>query len=239
MQSRKQRFLLWSVLMVVVAGGLSGCLKSNDTPQTKKTFIYLMHMAPQIPAVELYFNGTKTPNNPFGFGSVSGQYGASEPGVFDVKFKKGNSDSLIASVPAALYDSLRAYSLILWNDEQGRGHAMRIVDDFSNVNTSLDRTWYRFLHLAPDAGEVDFFIGDTKVSSLRRLADNGSGTYEEFISFAPGDYKITAKVAGTSTVLTTTTSEVSMAKAYVKTFVLRGLKAGTGTNALGISALTN
>ena len=239
MQRRTKRFLSWGVLVVLMAVGLSSCIKNNNTPQTKMTYIYLMHMGPQLPGVELYFNNTKSSQSPFGFSSVSGQYGATQPGVFEVKFKKGNSDSLIASLPAALYDSLKPYTLIVYNDEQGKGQAMRIIDDFSDIPANTDKTWFRFLHMAPDAGEVDVFIGSDNIFSNRRLADNYAGTYEEFIPFTPGEYKITVKKAGTNIVLAETTSDVNMAKGYVKTFVFKGLTAGTGSQALAIATLSN
>lgn len=238
MQRRTQRFVLGIVLAGFLATGLSGCLKSSNPPQAKQTFIFLMHLAPQVPAVDLFFNANKVSSQPFGFGSVSGTYAANTPGVYEVKFKKGGGDSVIATVPLAAYDSLRAYTLVLYNDDLGHGQAMRINDVFTGVSTS--KANYRFFHLSPNVDDVDFYIGDTKVEFVRRLADNATdNTYNEFKPHPGGSYRLTVKEAGTSTILAETTTEANLVEGYVYTMFLKGVKNGTGTNALSVGIVRN
>ncbi len=69
--------------------------------------------------------------------------------------KKGGGDSLVATIPAAVYDTLKPYTLLLYSDVDGKGRATRISDDVTNVNA--DKMNFRFWHLAYDAEDVDFY----------------------------------------------------------------------------------
>lgn len=234
----KKRSLAGIGVVFLLAFGLTGCLKTNNTPPPKMTYIYFMHLGVQLPPVDLYFGDTKVTNNYFSFGNVSGSYATIQPGAFDVKFRKGGSDSLVAGVPTALYDSLMPYTLILYNNEQGYGQAAKIDDDFTTTTT--EKANYRFFHFSPDAGDVDFYIGDTKVEPYRSLADNVyGGLYNDFMPFNPGSYILTVKEAGTDVVLAKTSTQAELVKGYTYTFYLKGLKDGTGASALSIGVVQN
>lgn len=171
MLKNKYRFLAGMSVVILLAFGLTGCLKSgSNTPAQKLTYINFVHLGVTLPSVDLYFKDTRVSSTAFGYNSGSGTYATVEPGTFGVKFKKYGGDSLVAEVPNALYDSLLAYSLVLYNDEEGIGRAAKVSDNFTNVQTT--KANYRFWNYGMGVEAVDFFIGDSKVSSFRRLEDN-------------------------------------------------------------------
>src|SRR5262245_43617436 len=105
-QVRKNAFLILGALSFVTIL-LIGCLKeAQNSPVTPKTYLSLLHLAPKSPQVEVFFDNTKA-SSPISFGMVSPGYTAIEPGPLGITFKKASSDSVVASLGTALYDSLR------------------------------------------------------------------------------------------------------------------------------------
>lgn len=236
---RKQRFVAGSFLTIATAVLLAGCLKSNnDTPQVKQTFIYLMHMAPEAPGVDLFFNDTKVTQSSFGFGSASSSYGAYNPGAYSIKFKKSGGDSVVASYPATLFDSLKPYSVVLFSDEQGHGQAFKINDNFANVSTT--KLNYRFWHLGYGTDPVDVYIDNQKVFAGRSLGDNASGnSYNEFSQFAAGFHGVKVTLAGRDSVIAQSSNDLNFTEGSVYTIYLKGKWGGTGTNALAVGVSRN
>lgn len=229
--------MAWGLVLALSTITLSGCLKSSTTEPEKLTYLYLMHMAPTAPAVDLYFNAQKASNNSISYNAVSGSYAGVKPGTFEVSYKKGGGDSIVAVVPTAIYDTLRPYTLLLYSDVAGNGRATKIYDNVNDV--SNDKANYRFWHLANDVDEVDFYIGNTKVDAGRSLADNVGGTfYNTFEQSEPGTYKLSVKKAGTEEVLAES-SEANLVRGGVYTIFLKGQKAGTGAKELQVGVVRN
>lgn len=221
----------------VLATGLSGCLKTTS-PQSSTTpvaYISIMHLAPLAPSTDVYFNDVNVLNQSLPPLNYFNSYGSISPGTFDVKFKAAGTDSLMASLPSAQYDSLNFYTLILYNDAQDSTRAARVHDDFSSLTSSS--FLYRFFNMSPDAPAVDCYLDSTRIASSRQTADNiASSYYDEFQSYTPGTYALTVKAAGTDSVLATLYGNTFIAgNAY--TIFLRGLSNGTGTQALKVDVL--
>jgi len=219
--------------LVLISTILGGCLKSgNNTPPEKLSYIYYLHMAPTAPSIDMYFDNAKASSSSISFNTISGRYAVIRPGTFAVNYKKAGGDSLVATIPVNIYDSLKAYTLLLYSDDQGHGRATRIVDNMSDVST--EKVNYRFWHLGAETGNVDFYIGDQKVQSDRSLGDNdGFNSYNQFDVVNPGTYKLVVKEAGTNNVLAQT-EEANLVKGAIYTFFLKGVKNGTGIKALAI-----
>lgn len=234
---KSSKNLKWVVItLLAITATANSCLKRSDVEPVKpKTYISIMHMAPAAPAAEIYINNVKA-TQPMPSGSTFSYYSAIDPGVYDIKFKKASSDSLVASLPASTYDSSKFYTLVLYNEPQGSGAvAAKIADDFSSMTE--DKMAYRFFNLSPDATAVDFYINDEKLSSGRESADNIDNNYFNlFQNKAAGTYKITAKIAGTSTVLAQT-QEVSFAAANAYTIFLKGRADASGEDGLKLVVL--
>jgi len=233
-QVRKNAFLMLGAV-ALVSLALSGCLKEAKSSVTApKTYVSLLHLAPWAPPVEVFFDNTPASSaiNP---GTVSNAYSGVEPGIFAINFKKSGKDSLVASIGANLYDSLKYYTLLLYNVDSTHVGAVRILDDYSNLTT--DKTLFRFFHVAPEIGDVDLYFDNTRVASSRTYADNTfDNSYNQFTDIGPNAYTVSVKLAGTDSVIASTPSVVlTQFNAY--TIFLRGRKGGTGLNAIGVDYL--
>ena len=215
--------------LLVVAGlfiFLNGCVKGvENIPPTKKTYVGMMHMAPWSPSVEVYFNDSKVSQS-IAPGVSSQLYEPFEPKSYQVKFKKGGADSLVASLPAENYDSSKYYTLLLYNESQTSVKAFRIVDDYSILN--LNQAFIRFFHFSPNTGTVDFFVEAAKMSAARVYTDNiGNPSYSSFTAQQPGAYNITVKRAGTDEIIAQVHNIVFQA-ANAYTIYLSGLEGVIG-----------
>lgn len=216
---------------------LSGCLKDvQNTPATPKTYISVMHLAPRAPSVDIFFNDQKASTAAFAPNTVSSYYSALEPQLFGVTIKKTGSDSVVAAIAPDIYDSLKYYTLLIYNTDSTHAAAVKIQDDFSGLNQ--DKAFYRFFHMSPDIGPVDLYFDNNKIELGRQYADNTpSYYYNQFLQLSPASYTISVKKAGTDSLVGQTTSAtLSAANAY--TIYLKGLPGvTTGNNALGINIL--
>lgn len=214
---------------------LTGCLKdvSNST-STPKTYISLMHLAPRAPSVEVYFNSTKA-SSAISPGVVSNTYSAIDPSAFAVNFKKAGSDSLVASIPTDIYDSLRFYTLLLYNIDSTHVNAVKIQDDFSVL--TMDKAYFRFFHMSPDVGNVDVYFDNNQILSGRSYADNTlSDYYNQFTPITANSYNIYVKKAGTDSVIAQANS-VPLGASGAYTIFLKGITNGTGLNQIGVNVL--
>jgi hypothetical protein len=234
-QVRKNAFLFLGAMSFLTVL-LSGCLKeASNTTNPVKTFVSLLHLAPRAPSVEVYFDNTKA-SSAITPGTVSPTYSALDPDIFAITFKKAGSDSLVASLPTDSYDSLKHYTLLLYNYDSAHVSAIRIEDDFSPL-TDVSKTHYRFFHMAPDIGAVDLYFDNTKIELGRQYADNANTTYyNQFFQASPNTHNVIVKKAGTDSVIATAYSVV-MGGGYAYTLFLKGISGRTGTTALGVDYL--
>jgi len=232
--------ILGTGLAIATVVILSGCLKSpsNTTPPTPQTFLSIMYLAPTAPSIDIYFDDDKVSSAPFPPGTVTPIYNSLDKGTFSVKFKKAGSDSLVAQLPVALYDSMKYYTVFIYNlQANGPANAIRINDDFSDVLANLTKPYYRFFHASPNTGAADLYIDNVKVESGRRNADNTQQeVLNKFLGTTSGFHNLQVKLAGTDSVLATT-NNVDLLSGNAYTFYLKGLSAGTGSDQLSIGVL--
>lgn len=240
MQKTKVNILLGSVMAFVVIA-MSSCLKSSDPqPQPAQAYMSILHLATAEPAlsVEIYFNSNKR-SNPFLAGAVSQVYSPVDKGAYTVNFKKAGSDSLVASVPASLYDSLGFYTLVLYNQADKTVQAMRIEDDFSDL--TLDKPYFRFFQVSPTIaglGPVDFYMDNTKIFQQRMLADNEfSDYYNQFSATTVGTHNFQVKLSSNDSLITSL-NDVSLQAGNAYTLYLKGNIGGTtDANKIGLGIL--
>jgi hypothetical protein len=232
--------ILGSVIAIVTLLSLSGCLKSPEdtTPVTPQTYVSVMYLAPTAPSADIYFDAEKVSNGAFPPNTVTPIYNALDKGTFAIRFKKAGSDSVVAQVPATLYDSAKYYTIYVFNTQlNGPANAIRISDDFSNILADNSKPYYRFFHSSPNSGAVDLYIDNVKVENGRTIADNSQlDILNKFLGTTPGPHNLQVKLAGTDTVLATLmNTQFAAGNAY--TFYLKGLTGGTGQNELSIGVL--
>lgn len=238
----KTNILRSGLAIVIIIIVLSGCLKSPDNtppPANLNTYISIMHLAPTAPSLDVYFDDDKVSNNPFAPGNVTPVYNGVDKGSFSIKFKKVTIDSLVAQVPVAEYDSMKYYTIFIYNlQANGPANAVRIQDDFSNVLANLTKPYYRFFHGSPNTGPVDLYIDNVKVEHGRTNADNTQQEIlNKFVGTTTGSHVIQVKRVGTDTVIASL-NFVDLQAGNAYTFYLKGLEGGTtGTNELLLGML--
>jgi hypothetical protein len=233
-QVRKNVFLFLGALSFLTVL-LSGCLKeSASSSSTPKTYVSLMHLASRAPSIEVYFDATKASSaiNP---GTVASAYSALDPATFAVNFKKAGSDSLVASLGTSRYDSSKYYTLLLYNYDSTHARAVRIIDDFSVLSST--KAVFRFFHLCPDVGDVDLYFDNNLIAPGRQYADNTISDYwNQFAETPAATVNVYVKKAGSDSVIAQASSVyLNMQNAY--TIFLKGIKGGTGTNAIAVDVL--
>lgn len=233
----KTNILRVSMAMMAMATVLSSCVKSIDPPEPTpaRTYISIMHLAPTAPALDVFFNEAKVSNEPFSPGNITSIYNAVEKGAFSIRFKKTATDSVVAEVPLAQYDSLNYYTIFVHNLQSGGpAYALRIKDDFSQL--TMAKPYYRFFHASPTVTAVDLYMNNVKIESNRQLADNANvQSLNNFLATNSGFNTVEVKLAGTETVIASLNTDLIDGNAY--TFYLRGLDGGTGNNQLSLGIL--
>lgn len=236
MHIRKGKLVFYSALFTIAAAVLSSCLKNVETtPPKPQTYISLLHLAPAAPDVDVYLNNTKSTSTPVPSGSFFTRYSALDPDIYNIVFKKGGGDSVVASIPADIYDSLSYSTLLLFNNPFGSGaSAVRIEDDFSQLSNTQSIT--RFFHVAPGLMPVDVYLDNNIISGNRQYADNTTnGIYNVFQARDPGIFTVMVKKAGTDSLIAQQNTTFAQGQAY--TILLSGTPGGTGEHAIAVDIL--
>jgi hypothetical protein len=239
---RKTSIAVWgtAVCLLVMA---SSCLKSIDTTNSnnnKRAFISLLHLAPSGPSLEVYLNDNKS-SAAILPGAISSAYSAITPGMFTIALKKAGSDSVVASLPALVYDSLQFYTLLIYNDQPTTVKAVRIFDDFSVI--SGNSAYYRFFQMSPNLGmDVDLYMDNVKIESSRQYADNVTmDFYNEFFPKEAGNHSFQVRKAGTDSLIVQSNTTLTERNAF--TIILKGMAptspATTGTLQLTVLQAAN
>jgi hypothetical protein len=237
MRKREHRGIFYAIVAgVLLTAGLAGCAKTGSSVTVSSvSYVTVMHMAPYVPAMDIYLNGSlSSATGGIAPGSYSQQYSSIKPGIYDIQFKKTGADSLLAEIPSSSYDTSSFYTLILYNTSRNSpAQAVKIQDDFSTI--SATSTNYRFFNLSPDEPRVDLYFNNTAVQSNRATADNIVNTsYNTFQAATPAPYNLQVKVAGTDSVIASV-SNVNMQAGGVYTIFLSGIISGnTNTHQINV-----
>lgn len=238
---QKSKAILIVCLSAFVMFSVTGCLKSTDsnTTTSAKAYLSILHLATAAPApsVDIYFDANKVSSSSWTAGTVPTAYSAVDKGYYTINFKKASADSLVASVPYNMYDSLGFYTVVLYNQPSGEVNALLIEDKFSDL--TYDKPYYRFIDASPGYSAVDLYIDDVKSAygSGRTLADNQYATYlNEFKATTSGYHTLKVKISGTESTIATL-DNVSLLDGNAYTFYLKGNPNGTGSNTVGIGVL--
>jgi len=215
---------------------LNGCIKNTPIEPAKPvSYVSVMNIALKAPAVELLFNGEKVtpPINP---GAYFTRFSSIEPGIRNVVFKKASSDSVVAELPPGqLYDSSSFYTVLLYDNPSGGALGARIKEAFPAADAT--KTHIRFFQLSADMPHVDLSVDNTKLFLDRTPADNISNpSLNLFQAYAPGSYTLKATVAGTDSVIATTSFN-DLVAGGIYTIFLRGVKGGSAATGFAVEVL--
>lgn len=239
MLTKKNR--VWGVVaLLTVAIGFSSCLKSkNDvTPSRQVANISFLNVANIAVDPQFYDNGVKVADTviTYGFYSSYTVYGGSHN--FELR-KKGSDSSIVAN--NYVYDSTYFYTHVIYGGGTGPVRSATIKSDFTGAD--LNKINIRFIHLSPDAGPVDVFVGTEKIESARNFfqsTTNEEATrFKQYASFSVND-KVVIKAAGTETILANNATLKQIDNYFrigrVYTIYLYGSKSSTGKDKIGVNA---
>ncbi len=227
--------IFWMMGTAMLLAMVSGCSKASVKPSIA-TNLSVMNLAPSVPATTIYLNDTlATADTGIATGQFSTAYAPLGPRSYDIKFKDPKTDSLIYDLASSDYAAGSYYTIILYNNPGSTAaQATKILDDFSTASASWAN--YRFFNMCPGYPHVDFYMNGVNVQSNRGTADNVTNTtYNSFQNMTPTDYNLEVKVAGTDSLIASSTG-VNLAAGGVYTIFFSGQK-GSGSNPLTITAL--
>lgn len=215
MRKVKFRLFFWGAMAGILIIGSTGCTKAVSTSSNSAnsyTYVSMMNLAPYSPSTVLYLNGAAA-TSAIAAGSVSQNYGSITPGNYAVNFET-STDSVLAQLASAAYDSASFYSLVLYNTPVTHtSQAVRITDDFSGISSSNSN--FRFFHMSPDLGAVDLYLNGTLTQAARTSADIvSSSALTAFQQVTANTYSIQVMKSGTDTVIATIRKSLTPGNAY-------------------------
>lgn len=180
----------------------------------------VLHAAPDVPAVDIYVDGTKAVENLSTLAATG--YLELPAGTYDVAVRVAGSPAtsapaLTASITAADNTSYTAFATGFLADGSAR---LGVLTDTSQApfTTAALRVW----HNSPDAPNVDVVVnGETALSNVP------FGTASAYLPLPEGSYEVKINVAGTATSVFSGTLELERGQAY--TAVALGSAAQTPT----------
>ncbi|HEV2482574.1 MAG TPA: DUF4397 domain-containing protein [Puia sp.] len=215
----------------------TGCSKTGATLTTSPvTYLSLINGSALSSNITVLLNDTAaTVTAGIAPGQYSHKYGTVRPGTYDIKFEAATSDSLLTEIPNFAFDTLNFYTLMIYTVPQtGAVRSLSIQDDFSNLSSTLAN--FRFFNLCSTHPNVDLYLNSTVVQQSRTTADNASNNLlNGFQTTTPATYTITAKVAGTDSVIVSM-GNVSLALGNAYTIFLSGVD-GSASNPLLLNVL--
>lgn len=237
MRRSTRKFTFLAVLLSFVLFLQMGCAKTGTSLVTSPvTYLTLINAAALSSNVSVLLNDTAaTVTGGIAAGEYSQKYGPVRPGTYDIKFVAASSDSLLTEIPSVVFDTLNFYTMIVYTvPHTGAVRAVSIQDDFSTLSSTQAN--YRFFNLCSTHPQVDLYLNSTLLQQGRTTADNATNfSLDGFQTTTPGTYTITAKVAGTDSVIVSR-GNVPLALGNAYTIFLSGID-GSSSNPLLINVL--
>ncbi|WP_126248933.1 DUF4397 domain-containing protein [Chitinophaga rhizosphaerae] len=190
MVTKMSRF--WTLAaMTVAVTGFTSCLKNSDPePQRPFTIIAFVNSLATPYGIDILMDGTKITNEELKYGGAPGA--RFNPKSYKFDFKRFGKDSLLGTV-TAVFDTSRYTTLFLYGTQAAGAEVLRIREDLTNM--SNEKANIRFFNFVPESGQVDVFLGTTKVFSSRSYKDFLSPYNITWTPTEPGQHTITVKTA--------------------------------------------
>lgn len=237
MRRSTRKFTFLAVLLSFVLFLQMGCAKTGTSlKKSAVTYLTLINASALSSNVTVLLNDTAaTVTGGIAAGAYSQIYGQERPGTYDIKFVAAASDSLLTEIPGFVFDTLNFYTMMVYTVPQtGAVRAATIQDDFTTLSSTQAN--YRFFNLCSTHPHVDLYLNGALAQQGRATADNATNfSFDGFQTTTPATYTITAKVAGTDSVIVSR-SNVPLALGNAYTIFLSGID-GSQSNPLLINVL--
>lgn len=229
-----KRYIFPLAITAVIAVG--ACTKGSDAPTriTQTANLNVINAVTDVNAINFYLNGTRQNTSSAIFpGSTSG-YNAFAIGQQQYQFKvDSQSRTLLADVALNLPKKDSSYTVVFTGLRKNNTLTTIFTKDiFTSDTSNTTSTRIRFIQASQGTQVYDVFVGDT-LSFKNQSFKNTTA----FLKTGPGKKTVTVKVAGTSTVLLTTSVTVLSASYY--TLFTYGQPNQTGANALATGIILN
>lgn len=211
---------------------LSSCLKdhTSDTPTPPVSLLSVIQASPGLGPVNFTLDGTVVNTSTLNYGN-SIDYFRAYSGNRKVSFKTALNGTQVAADTVSLAQNV-AYSLILAN-KSTTPEILFLTDSLKQPlsgNGSI-----RFINLSPDAPKVDLAIKDGSVLVANEPFNGASS----FIPIPGKTYNFEVRLAGTSTVVASTTA-TTINNGYIYTIYLQGLMSSTDASTKpSVNVITN
>lgn len=216
---------------------MMGCAKTGSTVNTTPvSYVSLINGTALSSNVSVLLNDTAaTVSGGIAPGQFSSKYGTIRPGTYDVKIELASSDSLLNELPNTSFDTLNFYTLLVYTVPQtGKVQSAVIQDNYSTL--SVGQANYRFFNLCTTHPKVDLYLNSTVVQQSRTTGDNVTNSaLNGFQTTGPATYTVTAKSAGTDSVIVSV-NNVTLIPGNAYTIFLNGVD-GSSNNPLTLNVL--
>jgi len=243
---KKVKFFGKLLLPVLALGIFATSCSDDDDDPTPTARVSITHASPGSPDVDIYVDGTKVTATQLAYSSTTGisgnPYLTVNAGTRNIKVSPNGTLNVIdANVNFAANN---AYSVFAY-DVLGSGTTLRALvlgDDLTAP--AAGKAHIRFLHLSPDAPNVDIELARTGATSINLnnipyVGPTPAANLNVFTPVDAGDYTVNVRPAGTPTVVLNVPLTFTAGKIY--TIYAKGLLAnGVGTaTGLGASVITH
>jgi hypothetical protein len=216
-------------ILLLFAGMLTvEACKNNDNvfPNVLPTNLNVVNASADT--LNYYLNGTRQNNSSSLFPTGQSYYQTVNAGQATYQFKKAGSFSVLFSLPLKLTDSMN-YSLFVCGTSADKSF---LTLDQLYTDTVTNSTQIRFVNASPDAGNLDFYAGDT----INYKSAPFKGT-SAFLATGSGMKEVKIYQAGSSTKLVDTLIPFQPGGIY--TLFSKGLLKGTGTAVFDVGLTIN
>ncbi|HAL83491.1 MAG TPA: hypothetical protein DCO83_15675 [Mucilaginibacter sp.] len=225
MKNTAYLILLFTALLI----GLYSC-KNNDEvfPNVKYTYITVINAGADT--LNFYLNGTRQNNASSIFPAGALELQIVPAGLQNYAFKKTGQSVVLFGLPLNLtFNTLNS----VYITGESANSVFKTVDTIPQLNTAqTDTLAVRFVNAAPDAGNLNVFVGDTV--KFNSAAFKSSSV---FYLTGRGKKKVTVYLAGAAIPIIDTAIIFQPAVSY--TLFAKGLLNGKGNAAFGLGLLIN
>lgn len=176
--------------LVALALTAAGCDDDSNpaAPTAEKTYLRAIHLSPDAPQVDIYFNGTATPTVTDLAFKEGIDYLKVNAGTYDVAIAPANSSigDAVLTVNAALGTNKR-YTAVAF-DEVASVQALLLTDDLSTLPAGQIRV--RAIHTASTVGQVDIWNIPAVGAPTPLYQDVDFGVAGAYLTIPAGSYTL-------------------------------------------------
>ena len=219
----------FNILLIFAAIVLIHSCKNNDNVFPKVLPTNLNVLNASADTLNYYLNGTRQNNGSSLFPTGQTNYLTINAGQATYQFKKAGSFNVLFNLPLKLTDS-SYYSLFVCGNTADKSF---LVLDQLYQDTVTNSTQIRFVNASPDAGNLDFFAGDTinyKSAPFKGIS--------AFLQTGSGLKEVKIYQSGSANPLIDTS--IAFQPGYIYTLFSKGTLNGKGTSVFDVGvASTN